>query len=121
MSGEKRQAPRIQPFVAPCRYVVADAAQSGFITDLSTRGGRIHTDCEPPENGTSLTVEIRLSRRPTRLKVPAAVEWGKPSPSGGYVFGVSSSKPFRARPEASSPASSRSSDAAPRRSSSDVG
>jgi len=89
MSGEKRQAPRIQPFVAPCRYVVAGAALPGFVTDLSTRGGRIHTDGEPPAAGTPLTVEIRLSRRATRLKVPASVEWGKLSPSGGYVFGVS--------------------------------
>ena len=89
MSGEKRQADRIQPFVAPCRYLVAGTLHPGFITDLSTRGGRIHVDEEPPAVATGLTVEIRLSRRPTRLKLPAAVEWTRVSPRGGHVFGVS--------------------------------
>jgi hypothetical protein len=88
-NGEKRQAPRIQPFVAPCRYVVADARRPGFVTDLSTRGGRIHSDGEPPAVGASVTLEIRLSRRPTRLKVPAVVEWASAAPRGGHVFGVS--------------------------------
>jgi hypothetical protein len=88
-SGEKRQALRIQPFVAPCRYVVEGARRAGFLTDLSTRGGRIHIDVEPPDVGTQLTVEIRLSRRPAQVKVAAVVEWTRPSPRGGHVFGVS--------------------------------
>lgn len=88
-TDEKRQAPRIQPFVASCRYVVGEARLPGFLTDLSTRGGRIHTDLEPPPDGTQVAVEVRLGRQPTHVRVPASVEWGKTAPRGGFVFGVS--------------------------------
>jgi len=91
MSGnrEKRQVLRIQPFVAPCRYVVGDRRVAGFLTDLSSRGGRVHTDVEPPSVETRLTVEVRLARQPTHVKLPAAVEWTRRSQRGGFVFGVS--------------------------------
>lgn len=91
MSGtrEKRQALRIQPFVAPCRYVLDDRRVAGFLTDLSSRGGRVHTEREPPPVESRVTVEIRLGRQPTHLRLPAAVEWGRTSPRGGFVFGVS--------------------------------
>jgi hypothetical protein len=88
-TGEKRQAERIQPFVAPCRYVVAGARVAAFLTDLSTLGGRIHTDLEPPPVDTRLTLEVRFGGQPTHVPLPAAVEWARPSPRGGYVFGVS--------------------------------
>jgi hypothetical protein len=87
--SEKRRALRIQPFVATCRYVHGESRLPGYLTDLSVDGGRVHTDQEPPPVGTSLSIEIRLSRRPTHLTVPARVQWGKPSPRGGHVFGVS--------------------------------
>ena len=86
---EKRRTPRIQPFVAPCRYVLGDQRVAAFLTDLSECGGRIHTDIEPPAVGTVLTVEARLGRQATHLRIPATVRWGRPSHRGGFLFGMS--------------------------------
>ncbi len=86
---EKRQIQRIQPFVAPCRYVLGDQRLSGFLTDISERGGRIHTDVEPPAIGTALTVEARLGRQAIPLRLPATVRWARPAPRGGFLFGMS--------------------------------
>jgi hypothetical protein len=86
---EKRQTQRIQPFVAPCRYVLGDQRTSGFLTDISERGGRIHTEVEPPAVGTVLTIEVRLGRPATHVRLPATVRWGRPAPRGGFLFGTS--------------------------------
>lgn len=88
-SGEKRQALRIQPFVAPCRYVVGDQRVAGFLTDLSSRGGRVHTEATPPSVDARVTVEVRFGSQPTHVQLPAAVEWARASTRGGFVFGVS--------------------------------
>jgi len=85
----QRQAERIQPFVAPCRYVLGDQRNSGYLTDLSASGGRIHTDVEPPALGAVLTVEVRLGRPATQVRLPAIVRWARPAPRGGFLFGVS--------------------------------
>ena len=85
----KRQNLRIQPFVASCRYVVETGRVPGFLTDLSRAGARIHTDVEGPPEGTELTVEVRMGRLATHVKLPATVRWRKPSSRGGFVFGVS--------------------------------
>ncbi len=86
---EKRHALRIQPFVAPCRYVLGEERQSGFLTDISERGGRIHTEVEPPAVGIVLVVEVRLGRPATLVRLPATVRWARESPRGGFVFGTS--------------------------------
>jgi hypothetical protein len=86
---EKRQTQRIQPFVAPCRYVQGDRRHSGFLTDISERGGRIHTEVEPPAIGTVLTVEAHLGRQATSVRLPATVRWARPAPRGGFLFGMS--------------------------------
>jgi hypothetical protein len=86
---EKRQTQRIQPFVAPCRYVVGEARVPGFLTDISERGVRIHTEAEPPATGTTLTVEARLGHKATPLRLPGTVRWARPAPRGGFVFGLS--------------------------------
>jgi hypothetical protein len=86
---EKRHIQRIQPFVAPCRYVLGGQRLPGFLTDISERGGRIHTDVEPPEVGTTLTVEARLGRQATPVRLPATVRWARPAPRGGFLFGMS--------------------------------
>ena len=86
---EKRQSQRIQPFVAPCRYVLGEERHSGFLTDISERGGRVHTEVEPPSAGTVLTVEVRLGRPATHVRLPATVRWARESPRGGFVFGTS--------------------------------
>jgi hypothetical protein len=85
----RRRSERIQPFVAPCRYVVGEARMPGFLTDISRHGGRVHTDVEPPAIGVSLTVEIRVARQPIALRLPASVRWARPGERGGFVFGVS--------------------------------
>jgi len=85
----RRRSERIQPFVAPCRYVVADARVPGFLSDISRHGGRVHTDVEPPAVGVSLTVELRVARQPIALRLPAVVRWARSEDRGGFVFGVS--------------------------------
>jgi hypothetical protein len=87
--SEKRQALRIPPFVAPCRYVVGEQRVAGFLTDLSSLGGRVHTDLVPPAVDARVVVEVRLGGQPTHVQLPAAVEWTHPSSRGGFVFGVS--------------------------------
>jgi hypothetical protein len=86
---EKRQVQRIQPFVVPCRYVLGDERHSGFLTDISERGGRIHTEVLPPPVGTVLTVEARLGRSTTYVRLPATVRWARPVARGGFLFGMS--------------------------------
>jgi hypothetical protein len=88
-SDRTRQALRIQPFVVPCRYAVGETRVPGFLTDLSPRGGRVHSDATPPEVGTSLVVEVRLRTQATHLPVPATVRWARASERGGFVFGCS--------------------------------
>jgi hypothetical protein len=85
----ERRAPRIQPFVVPCRYAVGDARVPGYLSDLSSNGGRVHADVEPPPVGAEVLVEVRLRNLPTHLPVPATVRWARPSSRGGFVFGCS--------------------------------
>jgi hypothetical protein len=87
--GTQRQTERIQPFVAACRYVVDEQRVPGFLTDLSNAGARIHSDAEGPPVGTLITVEVRMGRQATHVRLPATVRWGQPSSRGGFVFGVS--------------------------------
>jgi len=86
---KKRDNLRIQPFVAACRYVVAGQRIPGFLTNLSYGGARIHSDVEGPAIGTSITIEVRMGRQATHVRLPATVRWGQPSPRGGFVFGTS--------------------------------
>jgi c-di-GMP-binding flagellar brake protein YcgR len=86
---KRRQSQRIQPFVAPCRYVVAEERVSAFLTDISRGGGRVSAELEPPAVGTTLTIELRLARQPVALRLPATVRWTRQGERGGYVFGVS--------------------------------
>ena len=85
----RRRSERIQPFVAPCRYVVGEARVPGFVTDISRHGGRVHTDVEPPAVGATLSVELRVARQPVALRLPATVRWTRAGERGGFVFGVS--------------------------------
>jgi c-di-GMP-binding flagellar brake protein YcgR len=86
---KRRQSQRIQPFVAPCRYVVSEQRVSAFLTDISRGGGRVTVESEPPAAGASITIELRLARQPVALRLPATVRWSRQAERGGYVFGVS--------------------------------
>ena len=87
--GKQRQTERIQPFVVACRFVVEERRFPGFLMNLSQAGARIHSDTEGPAVGTSLTVEVRMGRQATHVRLPATVRWSQPSSRGGFVFGVS--------------------------------
>jgi hypothetical protein len=89
VAEEKRRTPRIQPFVAPCRYVLGERRLPGFLTDISRAGGRIQTEAAPPAVGALVTVEARLGRQALPVRLPATVRWVGSSPRGGSVFGVS--------------------------------
>jgi hypothetical protein len=86
---EKRQNPRIQPFVASCRYLEGERRVPGFLTDLSRGGARIHSDVEAPAQHTTIAVEVRMGRLATHVRLPATVRWRRPSDRGGFIFGVS--------------------------------
>ncbi len=88
VAQNRRQSERIQPFVAPCRYVLGEQRVPGFLTDISRSGGRVHAEAEPPAVGATLTIELRLARQPLALRLPASVRWARPSERGGFVFGV---------------------------------
>ena len=89
MSQEKRRAPRIQPFVAPCRYVLGEQRLPGFLTNISRGGGRVETEAAPPAVGARVTVEARLGHQALPVRLAATVRWVGSSPRGGNVFGVS--------------------------------
>jgi PilZ domain len=86
---EKRRTPRIQPFVAPCRYVLGEQRVPGFLTTLSRGGGRLQTEASPPAVGTRVTLEARLGHQALPVRLVATVRWVGSSPRGGNVFGVS--------------------------------
>jgi hypothetical protein len=87
--ANRRQVQRIQPYVAPCRYVWGEERVSAFLTDISRGGGRVSAAPEPPKVGTTVTIELRVARQPVALRLPAIVRWSRQAERGGYVFGVS--------------------------------
>jgi hypothetical protein len=89
VTHEKRRTPRIQPFVAACRYVLGEERLPGFLTEISRAGGRVHTESATPAVGVVVTIEARLGRKPVPVRLPAMVRWVAPSPRGGSDFGVS--------------------------------
>jgi hypothetical protein len=89
VSSTRRRSQRIQPFVAPCRYVVDEARATGFLTDISRDGGRVKTDSAPPVEGAEVLIELRVPRQAVALRLPATVRWSRAADQGGHVFGVS--------------------------------
>jgi hypothetical protein len=89
VAEEKRSTPRIQPFVTPCRFVLAEQRLPGFLTDISRAGARVHTEAAPPAVGALVAVEVRLGQRALPVRLSATVRWVRTSPRGGHMFGVS--------------------------------
>jgi hypothetical protein len=76
MTGrEKRDAPRIQPFVASCHVVDGTRRFGAYLTDLSLTGARVSCDALPPRPEAWITLEVRLGRPPSRVRLQAQVRW----------------------------------------------
>ena len=75
MVGEKRETPRIQPFVASCHVVDGARRYAAYLTDLSLAGARISCDAQPPRPEAWITLEVRLGRPPSRVRLQAQVRW----------------------------------------------
>ena len=86
--ADKRAAPRIPPFVAPCRVALGDRRFAGYLTDLSLRGGRVSCEEDPPVVGDPLVLEVRFRRTVAYSRLPCQVRWVRPQAGGGHVFGL---------------------------------
>jgi hypothetical protein len=86
--NEQRRTVRIQPFVAPCRVIVAARGLPGYLTDLSEAGARVTCEAEPPKEDDAVTLELRIGRVAVRSRLAAKVEWVK-TQGGGHSFGLS--------------------------------
>ncbi len=75
MADEKRDAERIQPFVASCHVVDGARRYGAYLTDLSLVGARISCDALPPRPEAWITIEVRLGRAPARVRLQAQVRW----------------------------------------------
>ncbi|HUG53281.1 MAG TPA: PilZ domain-containing protein [Vicinamibacteria bacterium] len=88
MAGqEKRQAPRIQPFVASCQVVDGSRRYGAYLTDLSLTGARVSCQATPPHAEAWVTLEVRLGRPPSRVSLTAQVRWVGTGRTGHH-FGV---------------------------------
>lgn len=73
--GEKRDAPRIAPFVASCHVVDGVRRYRAYLTDLSLIGARISCEAQPPLPEAWITLEVRLGRPPSSVRLQAQVRW----------------------------------------------
>jgi PilZ domain-containing protein len=90
MGGEKRQTPRITPFVAPCHVVEGDRRYAGYVTDLSLKGARVSCEAKPPAANAWVVIEVRLGRSPSRSRLRGQVRWvGLGSGRSAHHFGLS--------------------------------
>lgn len=85
--ADKRAAPRIPPFVAPCRVVHGSRRFPGYLTDLSRRGGRVSCEEDPPAVGDQLVLEVRFRRTVAYSRLPCQVRWVRAQASG-HLFGL---------------------------------
>ena len=91
MSQDKRQTPRIQPFVAPCRVLEEPGPRplGGYLTDLSLRGAQVSTQGLPPAPEAAVVLEVRLGTEPAATRLPARVKWVRAAERGDWhAFGL---------------------------------
>lgn len=88
--SEKRQTPRIQPFVTPCKVLEGDQRIAGYLTDLSVVGARVSSDAPLPVGAHSVVIEVRFARRAGACTLPARIMWMRAGnrPGEAAVFGV---------------------------------
>jgi hypothetical protein len=87
---EKRSSPRIQPYIVPCVIVRGTKRVPGYLTDLSTRGGRFTCEGTAPAAGTAVHLEFRIGRQVESSRLRAGVKWIRRGPgetrSVGFRF-----------------------------------
>lgn len=87
--SEKRKAPRIQPYVAPCRLVHGSRRVPGYLTDLSRLGARVTCDEVPPVIDEPVVLEVRFSRGAVYSPLPAVIKWRAAGvPDESFVVGL---------------------------------
>lgn len=82
MANDKRETPRIQPYVAACRVLDRGQRSAGYVMDLSPRGARISCDGPAPILGGPVIIEVRFTRNTPHSLLPGNVRWVK-GPEGG--------------------------------------
>jgi hypothetical protein len=87
---EKRTTPRIQPYIVPCLLIDAAGERrlAGYLTDLSSRGGRVACEGPVPEAGDAIALEFRIGRQVGSSRIQAAVKWVKGASRGMRSVGV---------------------------------
>ena len=73
--GEKRETPRIAPFVTSCHVVDGARRYSAYLTDLSLSGARVSCEAPPPLPEAWIVLEVRLGRAASRVRLQAQVRW----------------------------------------------
>jgi PilZ domain len=87
---EKRTTPRMQPYIVPC-LLIEDAGErrlDGYLTDLSSRGGRVACEGEAPETGAAIALEFRIGRQVEPSRIRAAVKWVRRASRGMRAVGL---------------------------------
>ena len=87
---EKRTTPRIHPYIVPCLLSLGAGERrlSGYLTDLSSRGGRVACEGEAPEPGAAIELEFRIGRQVESSRIRAAVKWVKRASRGLRSVGL---------------------------------
>ena len=85
---EKRKAPRMQPYIVPCLLVVGERGLAGYLTDLSSRGGRAACEGEAPDEGASVVLEFRIGRQVESSRIKARVKWVRRAVRGMRAVGL---------------------------------
>ena len=86
--ADKRQVPRIEPFIVPCQLVQRVRRRAAYLTDLSPRGARVSVDSATPVAGASVTLELRIGRQVARSRLRGLVKWVRELDGGGHEFGL---------------------------------
>lgn len=89
---EKREAPRVTPYLAPCRVVEGERRTPGYMSDLSTKGARVACEGPAPAKGSAVVIEVRFTGRRANARLSGLVKWSR-GPEGpenlsafGFVF-----------------------------------
>jgi len=87
---EKRATPRIQPYIVPCVIAKGKKRLSGYLTELSARGGRFTCEETAPAAGASVFLEFKIGRQVESSRLRASVKWVRRGPgerrSVGFRF-----------------------------------